>query len=377
MKNLILAGICMAVMAEAQVTQQGKGGASSCSSSQSCSYFYQGDTPLVSSCAPSYNLPATVAMPCQWGGFFDASYLYWYAGEGGLDVATQGVLVGGTVLPPNTSSNILYPKFEYSSGFKVGVGGMPGVDDWVLRADYTYVRQKVNTSFAAQSQPNGTGVLFLTSWFVQSSSTQQPLAASSASSQWRLGIDWLDATMSRPHYMGRNWTVTPFGGLRSSWIRQSYHITLNSILNAAGPSQMVSTNRSSGWGIGPRGGVEWHWLAGSQFRFQGAFGASLLYTKYTTLSHSETALTARTDPASYSMSNPTFLQPMAESNLGIGWSGYWSNKARFDLSATYDFNMLWSQNMLRTLNDNFIQGVNPASNNLFLHGVTVNARVDF
>jgi len=77
------------------------------------------------------------------------------------------------------------------------------------------------------------------------------------------------------------------------------------------------------------------------------------------------------------MSNPTFLQPMAESNLGIGWSGYWSNKARFDLSATYDFNMLWSQNMLRTLNDNFIQGVNPASNNLFLHGVTVNARVDF
>ena len=371
-RSLILAGVCFAGIAEAQ--QVAKHNAKQ--NNEGC--FYPGDMPLNLS-NPTYNYPAAVDFPDQFGAFVDASYIYWYAGEGGLDVASVAVMQGGgNIIPPNTKAQILFPSFEYSSGFKLGFGWMPGVDHWVLRADYTYVRQKVNSNYSAPSQPNGTGVLYLTSWFAQSSSgANQALACKSLRSNWNLGIDWVDATLSRPHYMGRDWTVTPFGGLRSSWIRQSYHITLNTILNTAGPGELTSKNHSHSWGIGPRGGVEWHWLAPAHFRFQGTFGGSLLYTKYSTLSHVEDPLTVRTAPVSFYLENPTFLQAMAEASFGIGWCAYWGNSVRFDLSMEYDFNLLWNQNLIRTLQEDYILGMNPAGNNLFLHGLSVNIRTDF
>ena len=68
---------------------------------------------------------------------------------------------------------------------------------------------------------------------------------------------------------------------------------------------------------------------------------------------------------------------MAEMDLGIGWLYYINDQFAVDLSASYDFNYLWGQNMMRTLNDMNINGVNGASNNLYLHGLTLSAAFEF
>ena len=105
-------------------------------------------------------------------------------------------------------------------------------------------------------------------------------------------------------------------------------------------------------------------------------GASLLFTQYTHVQHSEDAITL-TYPVSYSFKNYNCLRPMAEMDLGLGWMHTFNNSFALDINVTYDFNYLWGQNMMRTLNDLNIIGVNAASNDLYLHGLTVSAGFGF
>jgi hypothetical protein len=105
-------------------------------------------------------------------------------------------------------------------------------------------------------------------------------------------------------------------------------------------------------------------------------GASLLFTRYTKVTHKEDPITL-TYPVSYGFKNYNCLRPMAEMNLGLGWLHYFGKCVALDLSATYDFNYLWGQNMMRNLNDLNIIGTNAAANNLYLHGLTVSAALSF
>ncbi len=71
------------------------------------------------------------------------------------------------------------------------------------------------------------------------------------------------------------------------------------------------------------------------------------------------------------------VRPMLDLGLGIGWGMYaFDNQYHFDFLATYDFNVYWNQNMMRTLADDFAIGV-PSSNDLFQQGLTLRAQFDF
>lgn len=69
---------------------------------------------------------------------------------------------------------------------------------------------------------------------------------------------------------------------------------------------------------------------------------------------------------------------MLEANLGIGWG--WcpaSKRWHLDIAATYDFNHLWSQNMMRASNDWIFIGSSGSPGDLSLHGLTLTAAVQF
>lgn len=348
-------------------------------SAQQC--FEQGDEPLdtCNSC-PAYSFPAGVKLSTSPSFFASASYLYWYAGQGGMDLATTGVLVGGFVVPDSTEGATLFQDFRYNSGFKLGLGLNCGADDWVFRADYTWLRSNTNTSNIAPASNLGTGVLYFTDWYYQVNATgDQGIAATQFSSQWQLGIDWLDLTASRSFYQGHKWVMAPYAGVRVSWIRQTIEIAASGLANATPPiTPLLSHNNSSSWALGPRAGADLRLLLGSGVRLQGNFGASLLFTQFTRVSHLEGTITTGGTPVSYAFYNNNCLRPMLESNLGLGWGTYSAERGyHFDVSVTYDFNYLWGQNMIRVLNDLNIIGVNGAANDLFLHGLTLMTKLDF
>jgi len=241
------------------------------------------------------------------------------------------------------------------------------------------MHQLTEKSKSAPGADNGIGALFLTNWFFQVSSQGQGIAASHLSSKWHLELDWLDVCIQRPFYSGKKLTLTPFVGLRTSWIEQSLRLHVREALNVSPPTDSVhSRNHLESWGIGPRAGIEGHLLLGVGFKLQGEIGGSLLYTQFSKVSHSEDPFTANGMAVSYAMRNVDCVRPMMEANLGLGWGRYLANQRyHVDFSATYDFNYLWSQNMLRVLNDLQIIGTNAAANDLYLHGITLTACLYF
>jgi len=350
--------------------------------------FHPGADSLAATTQPTYNAPGSVKLSNDWAGFATVSYLYWFAGQEGMDLATTSLFVegGGVVVPPESGSETIFQNSNYTSGFKLGAGfHLNQYDHWVFRADYTWIREHATLSQQAPTTaPSSSGlslitddVLYFTSWFFQNSAAGQPLAAEEVSTSWHMNLDFIDGVASRAYYQGKSLVVTPFGGLRAALIRQNLRISANSVLNVVPPTQpVISHNKSNSWGIGPHGGVGAHWLVGSGVRLQGNVQASLLFTQYTSVVHTEDAITLAY-PVTFSFQNYNCLRPMAEMDLGLGWLYYFSDGLALDLSATYDFNYLWGQNMMRTLNDLNNIGVNSASNNLYLHGLTISAALEF
>jgi hypothetical protein len=327
--------------------------------------------------------------------FADASYTYWLAGEDGLTIATNGILSSGVLYFAQESQN-LSPSFSYQSGFKAGLG-IVGDHEWVLRADYTWFRGRNTKSSGAPltgtaltaGVPTGTAasgskVWAVSDWFLQGTTGGQALSGSSVSSVWRLSMDLVDATFSRPFYQGRWITVTPFGGLRGAFIRQSMDVSLTeniTLFSGDLPLQPIgSRNHSNSWAVGPRLGCETQVVMPKGFRFGGDLSASLLFTRYTSVKHSEDMAATTFNPGPYTASYKNYdcLRAAAELGLGVGWGSYFSDQDyHFGLSADYDFMIFWSRNIMRQLLDSVLTGTASSSSDLYLHGLTVTGRFDF
>jgi hypothetical protein len=343
--------------------------------------LHRGDTGLSINTPDGYTFPAAVKVKNSLHLFITGSYLYWYAQEDGLDLANTATYVSATntTVPKQHQGKTLFQRFEFESGFKAGIGINVASDDWVLRADYTRFHSLTKLSKSAHGSSAGPGALSFNNWFYQESDEGQAIAASHFNSKWHLELDWLDATLSRPMYSGRKLTLTPFVGLRTSWIEQTLNIRATNLLNVFPPSTALhSRNKLESWGIGPRAGVDAHFLLSYGFRIQGALGASLLYTQFSKVSHSEDPAAVGESSVAYVMRNYQCARAMAEGNLGLGW-GIYAAKRRFhiDMSATYDFNYLWGQNMMRSLNNLQINGTGGSASDLTIQGLTATLTLSF
>jgi hypothetical protein len=340
--------------------------------------FEEGDQGLCKSTDAGYPYPARVNVKCGWEVSATASYLYWFTGQDGMDLATTSQFISQTIglVPAEESTTISQPE-TYNSGFKVGLGWAVPDDNWILRADYTWLHQSTHQSLSAGDDPSD--AFQMTNWFYQISGRQQTPGSRSLSSKWRLELDWVDLVLERPFYAGRKLTLNPFMGLRASWIRQKIDITLEDLVNFNPPTSSVeSRNLSHAWAIGPRFGIEGHFLLGAGVRFQGEIGGTILYNNFTKTAHSEDPLSLGASPISFEVKNNSNVRTMSEANLGLGWGGYFSrNRYHLDVSATYDFNHLPEQNQIRVLNDIQIDGVNATAKSVYLHGLTLTGTFTF
>jgi len=342
--------------------------------------------------APAYNAPAAIDVStCGTAFFADASFTYWFAGQEGLKIANNGVGSDGIYYFALKTETLTQP-FDYKPGFKVGVGAVVN-HEWTLRADYAWYRGRtsLNSETISDTVPtagteaaaSGTSVWVVDDWFLEGTTSGQALSGPHVSSSWKLSLDLIDATLGRPFYEGRYLIISPFAGLRSALIRQSMTVELTELatLFAAIPAQPIgSRNHSNSWSIGPRMGLNAQCLMGCGFRFEGDLAASLLYTRYTSIKHSEDSASLGFNPGPYkaSLNNYSALRPNAELGLGLGWGTYsYCKKYHIDFSANYDFMIFWSQNMMRKLLDDALTGTSPAAADLYLHGLTVTGRLDF
>ncbi|MBX7067591.1 MAG: hypothetical protein K1X28_10215 [Parachlamydiales bacterium] len=345
-------------------------------------------------CLPSAVVePANFDVRCGWDTYFTASFIYWEVMQGGMDLAIPGQAtainpITGVTLSA-TGKEILTQEQEFKPGFQLGFGWTGGWDGWSFFAEYTWIRGNTHTSATAPAPGIATyagvnvgqfGVWLPTSWlsdnYINNESTW-------ISSKWKYGLDIVDASVSRPSYIGTRFVLEPFFGLRGLWIRQNLDVEANVLPFTSGgpfaPSREAHYNSHS-WAVGPRAGLNGNWHFGYGMRFIGDASASLLFTRYevhqNVASPDPSALPVRAELEDYNT-----VRPNLEFSAGFGWGSYfWCRRVHFDVAATYDFSVFWEQNMMRYLADltgNRTVHLAGAASNMYLQGLTLKTAIEF
>lgn len=348
----------------------------------------------------AYNAPAEINVGCQGDidFFASGSFLYWQPILENMSIAYVNTTNVFLAAPERSlQGSFVDMNFKYKPGFKVGLGMNLQVDDWDGFTEYTRVHGEHRAS--TNGGPDANVPMVYPTFghpFLLSHTIGASAVFNSASATYNNNLDFVDAEMGRTYYVGKSLIFRSAWGARGSWITQHVHVNYNNFtsLVATDPAGVIVSINSSvdvyqrqrSWGVGPRTGLMMDWMLGQGVRFFGSGYGDILYHKFKI--QDKTVAIPRINRGSLLIGNPISvvsyekvgaLRTHLDLEMGFGWGSYFDNNNwHIDLSASYGWQVFFDHNMFRSFTDDFVIGNNHIPNgNLYVHGLTVTARVDF
>lgn len=352
----------------------------------------------------AFNAPAEINARCQGDidYFGSASFLYWQTWVDNIAFAFVNNNPVEETLTPGIQGDYKVIQFRFIPGFKVGLGANLQRDDWDGYAEYTRVHGNQSTSADAISTPDNLAPVLATigNPFLIELFTSGGSAYSSAAATFRSHLDFVDAEIGRKYFVGKQLIFRPAFGARGAWILQSLHVNYNypafnplltdqTDVRIAEREDVNIYKRVHSWGVGPRIGLDMDWMAGYGIRFMGSGYFDVLYTRYHV--QDKTSLIALAENIAAGLLKPgqssnftekerlSAIRAHFDTELGFGWGSYFlSDDWHIDLSATYGWQIFFSQNMFRkTLNRGIPTHYFSPLGSLFIQGLTITARLDY
>ncbi|MBS0627343.1 MAG: hypothetical protein JSS09_03940 [Verrucomicrobia bacterium] len=343
----------------------------------------------------AYSQSANYKIDDSYDVYFTADFIYWNLQQDSMRVGNlMDPSSSGAVGFLNGTDETLFNDTKYSPGFQVGLGfNMNGMDGWNLYSEYTWYQNKTSStadagsgksiafSFAEDAAPHGI--------------TDDMVVADSISGTSKYHFNNLNLSLQRPFYWGRKLSANFGAGLRALWISQKISATADDVTSYAEGSSGSGTSLSNAtatfhqksWALGPRFELQTNWLLGWGFRIMANIAESVLYTRYTKLNGTLTGGVTDGVTADFSStvgfsdnddcdssSNYNTLRAVTETSLGLGWGSYFgdNNDFHFDITASYEFNIYWNQNMF-----GMVVNGHGSPSNTYLQGLNVGLRFDF
>jgi hypothetical protein len=297
-----------------------------------------------------------------------ADYLFWQAQEDQLVYAIRFSDLPSLGVPQQTRP--LEQEFEWSSGYRVGVGYQYPKEHWSLYLNWTHFSAHPTSHFCSP-------MVSLFASALAGATNDSPISLGmDAKSQWHLHLDMLDLELGRTWTIGSKFSIQPHLGVKGGWIDQEQKITytqLTGLKDLDIPKAQVKRENDFA-GIGPRGGVNLRW--GKEFGIFGNLSAALLYgafdvdAKYNIIS----------DPASQNgtiSNNEHRLRPTAQLSLGFDWTHHFKSEQTLSIKAGYETQYWWDQwHVIPNLLSTELLSTSPYGD-LSFHGLTLSAAVLF
>lgn len=332
----------------------------------------------------AYSQSANYNLDNSYDVYFTADFIYWNLQQ---DVARVGNLMdpdsSGAIGLLDGTCKTLFADTSYKPGFQVGLGfNMNGMDGWNLYSEYTWYKN--TTSNTTNAGSGDVIAVDLADHAAPGGITDDITVATSVSGESKYHFNNLNVSLQRPFYWGRKVTANIGAGLRGLWISQTVTGSASgvtaypsgSLVPGASLSNSSSSFTQKSWAVGPRFELDTNWMLGAGFRIMADIAASVLYTNYTSLDGSVSGGVTDGITADLTSNTSSYrtLRAVTETSLGLGWGSYFgdSNDFHFDLSASYEFNIYWNQNMAGMV----INGHGSPSNT-YLRGLNIAARIDF
>ena len=253
-------------------------------------------------CSFDYGLNPPPVRPQCWGctWYGDIEYIYW---KPYVDNAQAADLLTADSVPThgfqhNTTNYTSTPqdfRFDWDSGFRVGLGyGFPE-DKWGLSLTWTHYRTDAcfdASGFGTYSSGSSlqTNVKVPLPGFLDSGFVSFLVGAQDANvvSKWNFQFNQVDLDFFRDFYVGCSLSIKPYVGLRALFLKQTvnalsqYTIVDEDYIEDLGNVTYAQYLRSDFKSFGLKAGLESYWEVVCGLGIYGNLGTSLLYAHYKT-----------------------------------------------------------------------------------------------
>ena len=312
-----------------------------------------------------YSYPGRISVTDEWDFYSYVSLLYWQMIPDGYDFMfyqnTQD----------HTSEWVRWPN-KWKPALKVGLAmTFHRHDDWQMLGEYLRYYSTTHVSANKRGGDSPTMLLGLIG-------LAGGVSLERGEARLHIGLDAVNLSLSRPYYLGSKLIFDTFFGIHAAWIHQDMQAN-NWDITSFAPLQTVLTPfylKSRDWSLGPRTGFDMKYLLGKGVRFFGKGAVSLNYRRqhFRGILYRFLDNLVAPDIINRARSN---LRPELELGAGFAWGTYIDDyNWNFDLSLGYDMYMIFKEqnlfyDMAYRLEDSF------KLMNLYLHGLTVSAKLDF
>lgn len=280
--------------------------------------------------------------------YLTGEWLYWRTRQEGMEFATSKQI-----------------KFDYHSGFRVGLGAhLPSCDGWNIYLNYTRFFPEHSHSAHGSFYP-----LFLFQGAGVSGS-----AVARAHGHWEVKFQNVDVEFGKVYYLTKRLICSPFFGFKGAWIDQ--HARFHYEGGYIPDGQSFRTHFKNDFkGIGPLLGTEMNWQLGAGFSFFGDIAAALVVGHFNNeqRQHQLDGMEVVHLDTDFNIVSPT-LQMV----LGAAWDiNFHEDQCHFGLSAGFEVQEWWDQNQTEQFTDDVLPTYVRQRGDLSFYGLTLRARLDF
>jgi len=293
----------------------------------------------------------------SYGFFTEIGPILWKAYEGGDDYAFTDHT--GSSATPSIGAN-KHTNFHWNWGARALLGYRFGHDTWDFLARYTWLKLHASSKVGL---PAGGAVEPLHAPYQAHSSTL-------AESSWGTKYTVFEFELAKSFFLNRWFAATPFIGLRNGWINQKMHDSYSNY-PTTGTTTLIR-NRNDFWGLGPWSGVNTTMFFGKMFNLFSSVGGALMISNIKTHVREIQNVTDIIDLNA----KVTRIVPMLQASLGLGWEMSFKY-SRVGLQFAYEAQYWWRQNQMLHFGASGPAPFRRISEDLGLHGVTLDLLFDF
>ena len=319
-----------------------------------------------------------------YGWFFTTDILYWRARVGGTEFAYTNNTQTTKVPLKGTIKNI---DFDWNWGLRVGAGYNFDHDGWDFRLGYTLFHNSGNSS--ANAGLHGIVIPLKGSERITVLLDQVPqnvfVFSKSAKAQYDFNYEGIDVNIGRAYYMSSKVSHRPHWGLKTTWIDQEQIVRYTGGDQIAEDGEMLGLGDDTVqvkedcnfWGLGPRLGIDSKWYLGYGISAFGDIAGALVFGQFD-LGYQE-LYTRKLPETSIKLNGHRHaFSPNMQMRLGLRYDAYLhDNKQHIGVGVGFEANYWWRQNQMLIMSESFSVKSTKISEDVSMHGLTVDFKWDF
>lgn len=265
------------------------------------------------------------------------------------------------------NTNLHTVDFDWDWGFRLGAGYNIPRDGWDIDLYWTHIRNTADGHQHANTDKT-LSQIWTTANNIFSGVGEE------ASGHWKVNLDQVDLDLGRQFYVGKDLSIRPYAGLRSTWLFQKYNIEFSGTANGR-PVEQEASLKNRFWGFGFVAGLDSEWNLGWDISLYGEADMSILLGFFDVDQKGETNDVKTWDQ------DKSFRAGRAVLDLGMGlkWArSFFKDRYGLTLKAGYEYHLYFDQNQFIQTNGNTeFELFNPLRGNLVFQGVIGSMQIDF